>query len=166
MNLIQREIQVSPEMFGDIHRVALKSLLCCLGCVLKDIVQSEVLVFSQCLPFSVLDSGFHQPRPISTSHLTKNTPKHNAGHSARKLRWSDAMAAELLELYHLHITGWPGKSPGSSKLPNCSGNPLNLCLADLWGLEADFLTSWLGFYSHMHCQLWHLTLKSIIPNHM
>lgn len=131
------------EMFGDIHTVVLHPLLCC-------VVQSEVLVFSQGLFLlswiQVSANPDQSHSPICGTSSPKKTPQARC--------WSSPRGTLSHRL--LGIAAWPGESPGIFRTSQ-------LCVTDLWALEADLLPPWLGSYPQMPCQLWHVTMMSIFP---
>lgn len=98
-------------MYRDIHRVVLEPVLCCLGWVLQDIVQSEVLVFSQCLFLlswiQVSTNPDHSPSPICGKTPEKNSNKVRSWSSAGG--WGGGPCPTDCSV-------WPGESSGSSEL--------------------------------------------------
>lgn len=95
--------------------------------------------------FAELDSGLHQPWPLSQYHLWNNSPKN----SNKAWCWSSARG-DLVPQIARYDQGRVLVLPNSL----CSGISSQLCVTDLWALEAFLLSSWLGSFPCMSCQLW------------
>ena len=171
----------------DIQRLVPKPLLRCLGCVLRVVVllegeplsQSEVLstleqVFIQDL-CTLLCSSFRRSWLVSRSLPLKNLPtawccyQHastwdGASFFARFV-WAASSRKSLGGSKILSFKNdWGHCSRGPSMLHKCFGTLPQICVSTqccLGALRTIPSTSWLGFCSDMHCQLWDLLYRPV-----